>query len=103
MPEARLARIYFLASISGRPVIANLEHVCKTDVMSTENPTASELLIETNKALKEAIQRHVQAIGAKERSLTFQTIKELRETRSQLTREVKTPGSMVRLGDISGR
>jgi hypothetical protein len=70
--------------------------------MSESDPTAAELLTAVNAAILNLIANKFKSQTIGGRSYTRFELDELREMRKQLQMEVREPGSVVRLGDISG-
>lgn len=69
--------------------------------MSTENPTAAELLTAVNAAILDLVSGNVQSVSINNRSWTYQDLSKLRDMRKQLQMEVREPSSTIRLGDVS--
>jgi len=69
--------------------------------MSVLDPTATELLTAVNAAILNLITDKFKSQSIGTRSYTRFDLDELREMRKQLQMEVREPGSVVRLGDIS--
>jgi len=71
--------------------------------MSTEDPTAAELLTAVNAAILDIVAKKFSSTTVNGQTYTRQDLGQLREMRKELKKEVRSgSNSSVRLADISG-
>ena len=70
--------------------------------MSSEDPTAAELLTAVNAAILALLTRRVKSYSIAGTSYTYHDVGELRTLRAELRKETRTAGSTIRVADVSG-